>query len=49
MTPHQESISESVNNNKIFERKRKEMEELQKITSLYQRQADKIYEDIKNR
>ena len=49
MTPHQESIYESVFNNKIFERKRKEMEELQKITSLYQRQADKIYEDIKNR
>ena len=49
MTPHQESIYESVLNNKIFERKRKEMEELQKITSLYQRQADKIYEDIKNR
>ena len=49
MTPHQESIYESVFNNKIFERKRKEMEELQKITSLCQRQADKIYEDIKNR
>jgi hypothetical protein len=49
MTPHQESIHESVFNYKKFERKRKEMEELQKITSLYQRQADKIYEDIKNR
>ena len=49
MTPHQESICQSVFNNKKFERKRKEMEELQKITSLYQRQADKIYEDIKNR
>lgn len=43
-------LKDSVNNdNKIFERKRKEMEELQKITSLYQQQADKIYEDIKNR
>ena len=46
MTPHQESISESVINNTIFERNRKKMEKLQKITSLYQRQADKIYEDI---
>jgi len=43
-------LKDSVNNdNKTFERKRKEMEELQKITSLYQQQADKIYEDIKNR
>lgn len=49
MTPYQESISQSVFNYKIFEKKRKEMEELQKITSLCQRQADKIYEDIKNR
>ena len=44
LTPHQESIYAIV-----FERKRKEIEELQKITSLCQRQADKIYEDIKNR
>jgi hypothetical protein len=49
MIPHQESISESVFNNKIFERNRMDMEKLQKITSLYQRQADKIYEDIQNK
>ena len=49
MTPHQKSISENVLLNKIFEKKRKEMEKLLKITSLYQQQADKIYEDIKNR
>jgi hypothetical protein len=49
MTPHQESIYGSVLNNKRFERNRKEMEKLLKITSLCQQQADKIYEDIKNR
>ena len=49
MIPHQESISESVFNNKIFERNRMDREKLQKITSLYQRQADKIYEDIQNK
>lgn len=49
MTPHQESIYGNVLSNKIFEKNRKEMEKLLKITSLCQQQADKIYEDIKNR
>jgi hypothetical protein len=43
MTPHQESIYGSVSNNKRFERNRKEMEKLLKITSLCQQEADKIY------
>ena len=43
MTPHQESIYESVLNNKRFEKNRKEMEKLLKITSLCQQEADKIY------
>jgi hypothetical protein len=49
MTPHQESIYGNVLSNKFFEKNRKEMEKLLKITSLCQQQADKIYEDIKNR
>ena len=54
--PHQQSISQSVinnkileRNNKILERNRKKMEKLRKITNRYQQEADKIYEDIQNK
>jgi hypothetical protein len=48
MTPEQQSISQSVNKNKIFEINRKRIEELQKLTSQCERETDKIYQVIQN-
>ena len=49
MTPEQQSISQSVNKNKIFEINRKRIEELQKLTSQCQRETDKVYQVIQNK
>lgn len=46
MTPHQQSISESVKENTNLEINRMRIEKLQKLTNQCQREADKIYEDI---